>query len=101
VITQTVSSKAEELLRKSAQKSARIIEGADLSAAFGVDLAEETVSPRLDEEDERARPADLMVRNAALRKTVTNVGKAAVTRKMKKTVKKVANRQTGSGKNKK
>jgi len=44
LIKRTVSNKAEDLLKKASKKSSRIIEGADLSAAFGIDLAEEVCS---------------------------------------------------------
>jgi len=48
LIKRTVSSRAEDLLKKASKKSSRIIEGADLSAAFGVDLVRETVSSTAD-----------------------------------------------------
>jgi len=44
LIKRTVSNKAEDLLKKASKKSSRIIEGADLSAAFGIDLVEEACS---------------------------------------------------------
>jgi len=38
LISRTVSSKAESLLKKASKKSSRIIEDSDLSAVFGIDL---------------------------------------------------------------
>jgi uncharacterized Zn finger protein len=71
LIKRTVSSKAEDLLRKVSRKSFRIIEGADLSAAFGIELAEETgTSP----EDVPAQVVlvDGRVRNARTEKAGKN-----------------------------
>ncbi len=39
LISRTVASKAESLLKKASKKSSRIIEDSDLSAIFGIDLA--------------------------------------------------------------
>jgi len=66
LIKRTVSSKAEDLRKKASQKSARVIEGADLSAAFGIDLVED-VSPATSDDaaaakmvgEQRARMADV------------------------------------------
>jgi len=44
LIERTVSGKAEDLLKKAAKKSPRIIENVDLSAVFGIDLTGEAAS---------------------------------------------------------
>jgi len=61
-----ISSKAEDLLQEDSKKSSRKIEGADLSAAFGVALAENAGSSSSDDaaaakipDDESARMADV------------------------------------------
>jgi uncharacterized Zn finger protein len=61
-----ISSKAEDLLQKDSKRSARKIEGADLSAAFGVALAENAGSSSSDDaaavkipDEENARMADV------------------------------------------
>ncbi len=66
LINQTVSNKAEDLLKKASKKSSRVIEGADLSAVFGLDLAEEASSTTADDAavakmaaEQRARLADV------------------------------------------
>jgi uncharacterized Zn finger protein len=43
-ISRTVSSKAESLLEKASKKSSRIIEGADLSALFGIELTQSEIN---------------------------------------------------------
>jgi uncharacterized Zn finger protein len=67
LIKRTVSSKAEDLLKKASKKSPRIIEGADLSAAFGIDLAEETGSSPVDVPAKEVFVDD-RVRNARIEK---------------------------------
>jgi uncharacterized Zn finger protein len=42
LVSRTVSSKAEDLLKKASKKSSRIIADADLSSVFGIDLVGET-----------------------------------------------------------
>ena len=66
LIKRTVSSRAKELLEKASKKSSRVIEGADLSAAFGIDLGKEVCSTTSDDAaattmvgEQRARMADV------------------------------------------
>ncbi len=119
LIKRTVSSKAEDLLKKASKKSSRIIEGADLSAVFGVDLVEEPDSSIPDDVAVIEMPVDRSVHMADVRKTVkkrvkkdtgsslvdkpskkSGVKKKAVKRKSKGTVKKVVNKQARLGKKK-
>jgi len=58
LIRRAVSSKAEDLLPKASKKSSRPIEGADLSAACGVDLADDAAAAKMAVE-ESARMADV------------------------------------------
>lgn len=116
MIKRTVSSKAKDLLKKASKKSSRIIEGADLSSVFGIDLAEETGSSTPDDAAGIEMPVDRSVLKAGVRKprkkgVKKNAGsslkekpskksgakKRAVKRKSKGTVKKVVNKQAGSG----
>jgi len=66
LIKRGVSSTAEDLLQKDSKKSSRKIEGADLTAAFGVALAENAGSSSSDDaaaakipDEESARMADV------------------------------------------
>jgi uncharacterized Zn finger protein len=74
LVKRTVSSKAEDLLKKASRTSPRIIEGADLSADFGIDLVEEVCSATSHDTavtkmagEQRARMADV---RKALKKQV-------------------------------
>ena len=68
LVSRTVSSKAEDLLKKASKKSTRIIADADLSSVFGIDLVGETGSS----------PADVSAKEVLVDNPVRNVptGKA-------------------------
>ncbi len=119
LIERTVMSKAEDLLKKASKKSSRIIEGADLSSVFGIDLAEETGLSTPDDVSGMEMPADRNVRIVGAWKTLKKRVKkdagsspverpskksgaktGAVKRKVKRTVKKAVNKQARSGKKK-
>lgn len=70
LIEQTVSSKAEDLLKKASKKSSRVIEGADLSAVFGLDLAEEATSTTADEAAVTKMAVEQSARMADVRKVL-------------------------------
>jgi uncharacterized Zn finger protein len=70
LVKRTISSKVEDLLRKASKKSSRIIEGADLSAVFGIDLVDETGSSTPDGIAATQMPVDRSVRKAGVRKTL-------------------------------
>ena len=117
LIKRGVSSKAEGLLQKDSKKSSRKIEGADLSAAFGVVRAVNAASSSSDDkaaakipDEESARMADVrkilkkqLKMDAKLAKKEklskkSGVKKIAVKGKANEIVKKVVNKQFGSGK---
>jgi uncharacterized Zn finger protein len=116
LIKRAVSDKAEKLLQKASQKSSRIIEGADLSSVFGLDLVEEGSSTPDDAAvtkmsgEQRARMADV---RKVLKKQVkmdarsplkgkpskkSGAKKRIIKRKTKRIVKKVVNKQDRSEK---
>jgi uncharacterized Zn finger protein len=70
LISRTVSSKAESLLKKASKKSSRIIEDSDLSAVFGIDLAGEAGSSPLAGDSAKEIFVADGVRKAGPRKTV-------------------------------
>ena len=118
LIKWTVANKVEDLLHKASQKSSRIIEGADLSSVFGLDLVEEgSLTPddaavtKMSGE-QRARMADV---RKVLKKQVkmdarsllkgkpskkSGAKKSIIKRKTKRIVKKVVNKQDRSRKKK-
>jgi uncharacterized Zn finger protein len=119
LIKRTVSSKAEDLLKKASKKSPRIIEGADLSAVFGIDLTGEGGSSTPDDGTAAEMSADQSVRKAGVRKTLkkvvkkdagsslkgkssnkSSVKKRAVKRKAKGTLQKVMSKRARPGKKK-
>ena len=69
LISRTVSSKAESLLKKASRKSSRIIEDSDLSAVFGIDLAGDVSSSQPAGGSAKEIPAADGVRKAGPRKT--------------------------------
>jgi len=68
LIKRVVSSKSEDLLQKASKKSSRKIEGVDLSAAFGVALAEEAGSSSSDDAAKEKIPDAESARMADVRK---------------------------------
>jgi uncharacterized Zn finger protein len=69
LVSRTVSSKAEDLLKKASKKSSRIIADADLSSVFGIDLVGETGSSPADVPVKEILP-DSPVRNGRTGKPV-------------------------------
>lgn len=69
LISRTVSTKAEDLLKKASKKSTRIIADADLSSVFGIDLVGETGSSPVDVPAKEVLVDD-NVRKAGARNTV-------------------------------
>jgi uncharacterized Zn finger protein len=119
LISRTVSSKAESLLKKASKKSSRIIEDSDLSAVFGIDLAGDAGSSQPAGDSAKEIPAAGGVRKAGPRKTVKGGAKKkgdsaqavkpprkavakrdVVKRKAKGAVKAVTRKQTRGGKKK-
>lgn len=102
LIKRTVSRKAEDLLQKAAKKSSRIIEGADLSAVFGIDLAEEAGEGAPDDAGGLEKHADRSARKAGVRKALKkrvkkDAGSPLAAKPAKKSgVKKKAVKRTGT-----
>jgi uncharacterized Zn finger protein len=70
LIKGAASSKAEDLLRKASKKSSPIIEGANRSAAFGVDLGEESGASSSDDAGLAKMPGEESARMADVRKVL-------------------------------
>ncbi len=70
LIKRTVSSKAEDFLKKASKKSSRVIEGVDLSVVFGLDLAEEVCSTTSDDAAVTKMTAEQSARMADVRKVL-------------------------------
>ncbi len=56
LVSQTIHDQAEELLKPTKRKSERIMETADLSAVFGIDLADTTVEAKEDHAKPEKKP---------------------------------------------
>ena len=70
LIKRAVSSTAEDLLKKASQNSSRIIEDADLSAVFGIDLGEESGSSPSNDAAKAKIPDEESARMADVRKVL-------------------------------
>jgi len=108
LISRTVANKAEDLLKKASKKSSRIIEGADLSAVFGIDLTGDAGMSARDDGAVREKPVTVKVRKSGVRKTLkkrlkkkpskqSGAKKKTVKQKTKATVKKSVIKQARSG----
>ena len=100
LIKRTVTSKAEDLLKKASKKSFRIIEGADLSSVFGIDLAEETGLSTPEDVAGMEMHADRNVRKASAQKALKKRVKKANGSSLKEKPSKKSGAKTGAVKQK-
>ena len=70
LVSRSVSTKAEDLLKKASKKSTRIIADADLSSVFGIELAGESLSPWAD-----VSAKDVLVENSVRNGRTGKAGK--------------------------